>query len=76
MTRVTDDIGTTFGKSDVEWLLQEHDVFECVKPSHAQQARSATEKEFLTAVTTVLDAEHSDYNNGDNSDGDDCDYDR
>lgn len=28
MTRVTDDIGENFTQEDVEWLLQEHDVFE------------------------------------------------
>lgn len=28
MTRVTDDIGDNFTQEDVEWLLQEHDVFE------------------------------------------------
>ena len=31
MTRVTDDIGENFTQEDVEWLLQEHDVFE-VRP--------------------------------------------
>ena len=28
MTRVTEDIGESFTLDDVEWLLQEHDVFE------------------------------------------------
>lgn len=28
MTRVTDDIGENFTQEDVEWLLQDHDVFE------------------------------------------------
>lgn len=28
VTRVTDDVGDNFTVEDVEWLLQEHDVFE------------------------------------------------
>lgn len=28
VTRVTDDLGENFTQEDVEWLLQEHDVFE------------------------------------------------
>ncbi|CAM9807052.1 unnamed protein product, partial [Ectocarpus sp. 12 AP-2014] len=31
MTRVTDDIGENFTQEDVEWLLQEHDVFEALQ---------------------------------------------
>ncbi|CAM9324356.1 unnamed protein product, partial [Chrysoparadoxa australica] len=32
LPRVTDDIGADFEKADVEWLLQEHDIFETAKP--------------------------------------------
>lgn len=39
MTRVTDDIGDNFAQEDVEWLLQEHDVFEVsVKADFCSQA--------------------------------------
>lgn len=31
-TRVTDDLGENFTQEDVEWLLQEHDVFEVTNP--------------------------------------------
>ncbi|KAG5176263.1 thioredoxin-like protein [Tribonema minus] len=36
-TRVTDDLGDTFTKSDVEWLLQEINIFEAVAPQQAQK---------------------------------------
>jgi hypothetical protein len=41
ITRVTDDLGESFTQADVEWLLQEHNVFEAVKPSQQQQAQQA-----------------------------------
>ncbi|CAM9158594.1 unnamed protein product [Hapterophycus canaliculatus] len=41
ITRVTDDIGETFTQEDVEWLLQEHDVFEAVQKSEAAGAGGA-----------------------------------
>lgn len=54
-TRVTDDLGDTFTKADVEWLLQEHNLFEAVEPPTAG-AQQAQQVGLTTAEVVTMQA--------------------
>lgn len=66
LTRVTDDLGEAFTLADVEWLLQEQNVFEAIAVGKKEKAEAASQ---LKAVAYALGCSDSE---GEPDDG--CDY--